>query len=138
MLKRRLTAVLLTMVAISCPSHGISGGGASPDVALDRSAAGSTVELRRGQGLTVTLPGNPTTGYVWELVPGFESILAVQGKPQFTPDSSKLGAGGVYRFSFQADQPGKVHVKMIYRRPFDKESAPAETFEVTVVVGKSD
>jgi len=137
MLKRRLTAILLAMAAISCAAHGISGGGGLTDVALDRSAAGSTVELRQGQGLTITLQGNPTTGYVWELVPGYQSILAVHGKPQFTPAGSKPGAGGVYRFDFQAERPGKVQLKIIYHRTFDKESAPAESFEVTVVVGKS-
>jgi inhibitor of cysteine peptidase len=141
MLMRKIAAILFAMATLSCASPGGSGAGTqSSVVAIDQTAAGSTVELLPGQRLTVTLPGNPTTGFAWEMAPGAGSILASQGEAQCTAASNgasgKLGAGGIYRFDFVALGTGSAPLKFIYRRSFEKDVAPAETFEVTVVVGK--
>jgi len=141
MLMRKVTAILLAMATLSCAAPGGSGAGTQPAaVAIDKNAAGSTVELRPGQRLAVTLPGNPTTGFAWEMVPGDTgSILASQGRVQFTATSpgasTKLGAGGTYRFDFVAVGTGSASLKFIYRRSFEKDVTPAESFEVTVTVG---
>jgi len=141
MLMRKISTILLAMATLSCVAPGRSGAGPQPhQIVIDQNAAGSTVELRPGQKLTVSLPGNPTTGFVWEMVPGAGSILASQGEGQFsaasTGASAKLGAGGIYRFDFVAVDSGNAPLKFIYRRSFEKEVAPAQSFEVTVVVGK--
>jgi len=139
MLKRRINAVLLALTTLSCATPGQSGGGARlPEISLDQGAAGSTVALAPGQRLAVSLQGNPTTGYIWETVPGAESVLARQGDPQFTSASDKLGAGGVYRFIFQAVAPGSAPLKFILHRTFEKETPPAKTFGVNIVVHKPD
>jgi len=135
MLKRNIQIIVLSMAILGCAVPGQSARGSRPEIAIDQRAAGSTVALHQGQRLSVTLSGNPTTGFVWELVPGAESILARQGEARFTPDSDKLGAGGVYRFAFQALAPGKAPLKFIWHRPFEKGAAPARSFEVTIVVG---
>jgi len=136
MLKSRIPAILLAFATLSCASPGQRGAAAQSDVVIDQGAAGSTVALRQGQKLTVSLPTTPTTGFVWQLLPGYEAVLARQGDPQFSADSTKLGAGGVYRFAFLARSPGSVPLKFVYRRSFEKETASAESFEVTVVVEK--
>ena len=140
MLKRRIHAILLAMATLSCASPGqTTGGGARPqEVTIDQGAAGSTVALRQGQRLAVSLQGNPTTGFIWEQVPGAEAILTRQGDPQFTPASASLGAGGVYLFSFRAVAPGSAHLRFILHRTFEKEVPPARSFEVKVVVHKPD
>ena len=143
MLMRKITTILLAMATLSCASPGGSGAGTQPAaVAIDKTAAGSTVELVPGQRLTVTLPGNPTTGFTWEMMPGAGSILASQGEVQFTATSpgasAKLGAGGSYRFNFVAVATGSAPLKFVYRRSFEKDVASAESFEVTVMVGKRD
>ena len=136
MLKRHLPAVLLALATLSCAAPGTSGQAAQPpEITVDQGAAGSTVSLRQGQRLAVFLPGNPTTGFLWELEPGTEPVLVLQGEPHFAPAGTALGSGGVYRFTFQAVRPGSVPVRIIYRRPFEKNAAPARSFEVTVVVG---
>jgi inhibitor of cysteine peptidase len=141
MFMRKITAILLAMATLSCASPGRSGAGTQPStIPIDRNAAGSTVELRPGQRLAVTLAGNPTTGFVWEMTPGAGAILASQGEAQFTAAGSgagdKLGAGGMYRYEFLAVGTGSAPLRFIYRRSFEKEAAPADSFEVTVVVGK--
>ena len=139
MLKRQIRTILLAMATLSCASPGHTGGGAPPrEIAIDQGAAGSTVALRQGQGLAVSLHGTPTTGFIWEQVSGAEAILAPQGEPRFTPSSAKLGAGGAYLFSFRAVAPGSAHLKFILHRPFEKEAPPAGVFEVEIVVDKAE
>ena len=138
MIKRKISAILLAWATLSCacPGGELRGGTLPSEVSVDQDAAGSTVKLHRGQRLLVTLPGNPTTGFVWQLVPGAESVLIPQGEPSFTTASAKLGAGGVYRFSFLALEPGSVPLRFSYQRSFAQEGAPARSFEITVVVDK--
>ena len=135
MLRRRIQTILLAMATFSCATPGQTGGGAHPpEISIGQDAAGSTVALRQGQRLAVTLSANPTTGYIWEQVPGAEAILARQGDAKFTPESAKIGAGGIYRFTYQAVRPGRAPLKFILHRSFEKEAPPAKTFEVNVAV----
>ena len=135
MLGRRMQTILLAMATFSCATPGQTGGGVqAPEISIGQDAAGSTVALRQGQRLAVTLSANPTTGYVWEQLPGAEAVLVRQGDPQFTPESAKTGAGGVYRFTYQAVRPGRTPLKFILHRSFEKEAPPAKTFEVKVAV----
>ena len=132
-----LSAVLLALATLSCAAPGGRNGTRPSVTALDQGASGRRVELSQGERLTVLLKGNPTTGFLWEVLPGSEPVLMQQGAARFTPASSLPGAGGSYLFTFQAQQPGSALLHLVYRRPFAREAAPAGSFEVTVVVGKA-
>jgi predicted secreted protein len=103
-------------------------------VRIGESAAGSTVELRQGQILEVALPGNPTTGFTWQVRPGAESILAQQGEAKFAPQSSAIGSGGTITVRFLAVAKGKVILILDYHRPWEAGVAPLQTYQATVVV----
>jgi predicted secreted protein len=45
-----------------------------------------------------------------------------------------MGAGGQLIFRFVPCEVGSVHLKLVYRRPWEKEIPPTKVFEVTVVV----
>ena len=105
-------------------------------VRITEADAGSAVELHLGQTLEVALPGNPTTGYTWEVVPGAESVLEQQGELAFEAESELLGAGGVMTLSFEANGQGEATLSLIYHRTFEPGVAPLQTFEVTVLVGR--
>ena len=104
-------------------------------VVLTQNAAGSTFTLLPGQIMTVSLQGNGSTGYLWEVEPGIESILVQRGNPQFVPDSDAVGSAGVYTFTFEAVAAGTGSLKLIYHRPWETDVAPLQTFQVAVVVG---
>lgn len=133
-MKGNLQALALAVATLSCVAGGGGGGGGAPSVlAIDQGAAGRTVQLRAGQLLTLSLPGNPTTGFSWELMPGAEPVLALQGEPSYTPVDGLIG-GGSYRFTFLAHRKGRAPLRLIYRRSFEKEQPSPTTFEVTVAV----
>lgn len=136
MMRGNLQALVLAVATLSCVAGGGGGGGrVAPDaVTIDQGAAGSTVHLRQGQELILSLPGNPTTGYRWEELPGAEPVLARLEDPQYTPAGELVGGGGSYRFSFVARQTGRAPLKLDYRRGFEKDRPPAQSFAVTVVV----
>jgi len=133
MMRGNLQALLLGVATLSCVAGG--GGGTEPSpLAIDQGAMGSTVKVRVGQSLVLSLPGNPSTGYTWEQLPGCEPMLSRMGEPLYTPAGNLVGAGGSFRFTFLACQKGQTPLRLVYRRSFEEQTPPAERFEVTVVV----
>jgi len=116
-----------------------SSSGIHADAALTQSDAGSTVSIQKGQTLAVSLHGNGSTGFLWEVEPGSESILEHQPERfQFVPDNTGphlAGSGGTYTRFFKAIAPGTASLKLANRGPGETGVAPMETFEVTIVVG---
>ena len=110
----------------------LPGPGATSLTAKD---AGSTIHVKQGDIVQVSLSGNPTTGYTWEAMPGSGGLVQ-QGEAEFKPDSSALGSGGVMTLRFKATQPGTTDLKLIYHRPFEPNVPPLQSFEVTIVVGQ--
>jgi inhibitor of cysteine peptidase len=134
-MKKRLGIFFLAIFTFSF----LVGCGSSSDttpqtVAINQSSSGSTVSLHQNQIMIVTLPGNGTTGYVWDVVPGSESVLTQQGS-EYVPDSNNAGSGGVYNFTFKAAVPGTATLNLNYHRPFETGVAPLQSFQITVSVG---
>lgn len=113
------------------------GAEPSPAMSLKQLTEANTnglVELRVGDKLEVTLPGNPTTGFQWEVGAGDTAILRPSGEPEFESASGAVGGGGQVTLRFEAVGTGQMELKLIYHRPFEKDAPPDKTFEVTVTV----
>lgn len=95
---------------------------------------GTSVTLTMGDTLEVSLRGNPTTGYIWEVDPLDRTVIQQIGEPTFTADSAARGSGGLVTVRFQAVSPGTTGLNLIYHRPFEKDTAPIKTCRVTVTV----
>jgi inhibitor of cysteine peptidase len=97
--------------------------------------AGREMELKKGQTLVVTLEGNPTTGYSWEVAEPLDGqVLRQVGEPEFKAESEALGAGGEQTLRFEAVNTGKMTLKLVYHRPWEKGVDPLETYSIQVVV----
>ena len=107
---------------------------AAPIQSLTEADAGRSIELRAGDALEVTLPGNASTGFQWEVKSVDTSILKPGGEPEFKASSNALGSSGQFTLRFGAVAPGQTQLQLIYHRPFEKDTPPAQTFEVTVTV----
>ncbi len=125
----RLFACLVVYALLA----GCGAQGADP-VTLTQKDAGTTVHVKQGSVVNITLEGNPTTGYTWEVAPEGSGGLAQQGEPSFKADSSALGSGGMMTLQFKAAQAGTTTLKLIYHRTFEPNVPPLQTFEVTIVV----
>jgi len=96
---------------------------------------GREMQLKKGQPLVVTLEANPTTGYTWEVAePLDEQVLRQAGEPEFKPESDLAGAGGVQILRFEAVNAGQTALKLAYRRSWEKDVEPLNTFSIQVIV----
>ena len=95
---------------------------------------GRSVSIVVGETVSLTLAGNPTTGYTWELVDIDRAMLAPDAEPAFKADSSLTGAGGKFTFRFFALKTGSSVVKLSYRRPWEKDVPPLRRVELTLTV----
>ncbi|MBL7225436.1 MAG: protease inhibitor I42 family protein [Desulfobacteraceae bacterium] len=119
---------IITLLAVSL------GHPVPVSVQLSEEDLGRTVEIGVGDILEVVLKGNPTTGYIWDVVSPDKGILKQVGKTKFKPDTKARGSGGKLIMRFEAAKEGKTSLKLIYHRPFEKDRPPIRTFEVRVTV----
>jgi inhibitor of cysteine peptidase len=104
-------------------------------LALTAADKGSQVEVTVGQQILITLDGNPSTGYSWEVKDLDTSLLEQVGEAEFESSApSLLGSGGTLTLTFKALQTGTTMLTLVYHRPWETEVAPLDTFSVTVVI----
>jgi len=105
---------------------------AGESMKLNENDSRKTFEILVGDELEVILPGNPTTGYVWE-VSSPDSNVLIPGKADFFANDNAIGSGGMEIIKFHAIAAGTSHLKLIFHRPFEQNISPLKTFEVTVI-----
>jgi predicted secreted protein len=100
--------------------------------------AGSTVRLSAGEEVVVRLPSNPSTGYRWSLASEpAQPIVAISATPAYKRDpgaGQRAGAPGTETWRLFAFRPGTQQVSFEYRRSWERDPAPADTFAFTVEV----
>ena len=94
---------------------------------------GSTVSLRDGQSLKITLASNPSTGYSWKIVSIDPALLKQVGEKEYIHESNRKGGGGHTIFRFRGTGKGKLSLKLAYYRGWEKNSPYEKTFTVTIL-----
>ncbi|HCI7130793.1 protease inhibitor I42 family protein [Pseudomonas aeruginosa] len=115
----RLLLPLSIVVLAGC------AGQQKPVVTLEDADDCSPLKLTQGQELVLTLPSNPTTGFRWELRNPAASVLKRLGPEVYSnseEDSGLVGSGGDDR------------LELVYRRPWEKDAEPAESFSCAIQV----
>jgi inhibitor of cysteine peptidase len=113
----------------------LAGCGSAREVRAGGQDNGTQIELEQGQTLAITLDSNPTTGFSWVQDNAQGSDVLVQiGEPEFNSRSNRLGSGGTETLRFRADRPGETTLTLTYRRPWEKDAKPAETYTLEVSV----
>jgi len=101
--------------------------------------SGKTQRLALDSVFTVTLDGNPTTGYLWSDATELNTCLAKSnngGEYEMDPTSNQpVGGGGTYTFKYKVKSAGEAELRLIYSRPWETGQAPAKTFTMKVIAG---
>ena len=102
-------------------------------VELAEDASGREIELALGQQVAIRLPENRTTGFQWDLESSGKPVCvlvndAVEGQ------TGAPGQGATHLWKFRAARPGQGTIALAYRRPWERQAAPAQTFTVRVRV----
>ena len=103
---------------------------------LTEKDSGKTLHLDRGDTFTIQLVSNPTTGYLWQFgtPPYDESVMILRGDKYIRPEEQLCGAPGKRSLSFLAEGSGRTGLRLIYVRPWEKNRAPAQEFNLMVIV----
>jgi predicted secreted protein len=98
----------------------------------------SQIELHVGEKLTFDLPGLGSAGYQWshELV-GSPGVVDVSWS-RITPHEAACGSTGLSsaeRATVRAQAPGQVTLRLVQRRPWERDKEPLShrTARITVV-----
>jgi inhibitor of cysteine peptidase len=98
---------------------------------------GTTVTLKKGNLLEVTLPATLGTGYSWQVTQAGEVLLSLRhqsdGKKR-NGEGPKTGGAENQVFQFDAKSRGTGKLELQYVRPWEKQAPPAKTFSLTVTV----
>ncbi len=133
MFRLSMTLIVISVIILVPPSL-LGGSKVQIPVQLTEKDTCSMVEINVGDILEISLRGNPTTGYTWEVYTFDRAVLKQIGKIEFKADRKARGAGGKFTLRFEATSPGKTLLRLIYRRPFEKDVSPVNTFEATISV----
>lgn len=110
-----LTACTLVAVLGICLLAGCSSSASAVNLADDGYAEAKDSEL------TVTLKGNPTTGYVWNYRINGENVeCTLSDYAQDKANEGMAGAGGTYTFKFKATGATEATVQFTYARAWEK------------------
>src|SRR5579863_1204607 len=103
-------------------------------VNADKSYDGRTINLRIGDGVKLSLEENLTTGYRWEFLSRPEPACVIVMDDYVANANGLAGSGGVHNWDIRAVDKGTCAVGLIYHRAWEKDTAPAQKFALTMVV----
>jgi inhibitor of cysteine peptidase len=103
---------------------------------FDQTNNNGTYSVPLDAEIQLRLPGNPTTGYTWQLAttPGIVVL-----NESYLPDDlsgTRVGSGGTYLWILKAVQPGTQVVSGVYARPWESAVTGNATFTLTLGVGE--
>jgi inhibitor of cysteine peptidase len=120
--------IVFVLIAAACSA-------AKPNpLSLTAADAGKTFELKTSDTFQVSLEGNPTTGYNWYSAQQDPALVEQSGEPEYKADSDRLGSAGMVTLKFKAVATGQTVLHLDYKRIFEPDVSPLQTFEVTLVV----
>ena len=135
-LSQAVYAAILVLATLT--SVGLAGcRGNTSDIQLGADDSGTQITLKKGQTVAITLESNPTTGYSWQAVLQDDGVLVQVGEAEFEENrrgKDVVGAGGVETLRFEAEKSGQTTLELAYRRPWEGDVKPVETFSVQVTV----
>ena len=135
MTRLSLSLAVLALGISVAPHAANASGGACRTVTVSEKQNGASASLPAGGSLVVRLRSNASTGYMWQVTPGSNSVLRLVGKPQYVaPSTALIGAPGQQIFLFDAVADGAATLTLNYARPWEKNVLPAKVFRLTVHV----
>lgn len=110
--------------------------GFTPDFSGDRSVSEKVVRVAPNSLFTVLLPANRTTGYSWALAHSEAKSELTLLHHDYQSAGNLVGGGGEERWSFRAPSAGDLKLNFSYARPWEKNTAPAESLALSIRVQK--
>ena len=132
----KILALTLTLVTLLAALGGCSLLDLGSEPAPVAPAPPAPVELDMtgtvGSPFVVVLPGNPSTGYRWEVEHNPAAIALVSDEYVADDPDGAPGSGGKYRFTFEPQRTGETLMVFRYQRPDDAQPSRMVIYRVEV------
>ncbi len=93
------------------------------------------ISIASGRKFSVTFVSNKTTGYGWQVAGPFDRNVLELKTSAYIPSRANLaGADGNEVWTFKALRPGSCVIHFEYVRPWEKNTPPAESKDITIVI----
>jgi inhibitor of cysteine peptidase len=129
---KRFLGMGMVLLAVGLAFLAGCGGGGTKTYGTSN----TSITASGGEQFIIQLDSNKTTGFQWGISTPLDAKVVKKIKSTYivSSSSSKVGAGGIEQWTFQAVGPGATKIVMAYGRSFEKGQAPAQvvTFNVTV------
>jgi len=131
--------VMISSIALGKPDGGTSKASKGRTINLGIGDNGKTVKATVGDLLLIKLKANPSTGFIWApadqakgsavkfISRKFLSVSKMSAKIRPMP-----GQGGETTFTYRVAGTGKATISLSHKRPWEKKTKPAKTFNVTI------
>jgi predicted secreted protein len=134
-------SVLVLGVGACGSSDDASSDTAAPEgktVKVDPIANAQTQSIRVGDTITAELPGNPSTGYMWEPMLDDDGIIETAGDASFEAGSDDLGSPGAVTIPLKAAKAGYAMVLFKELPPGEPNGTPANISALSFDVGEAE
>ena len=87
--------------------------------------------------MIIALASNASTGFSWSIAEPGPERLELVGEPEYVPPGSTspvVGAPGTQVFTFDAGSEGKDELTLEYKRGFEPDVEPEQTFSIDVEI----
>jgi inhibitor of cysteine peptidase len=134
----RVVKVLVIALSVVLAAGCAAPQGAAPvtgTLRVDASADGTTVYLKQGAELVVSLESNPSTGFDWKVVESLPAQLTLKDDTfESSATPGVVGAGGTHVFTYTAAAFGTGDLDLEYVRSWEKGVPPERAMRITAVV----
>ncbi len=100
---------------------------------LDRTGAGRSLSVARGDTVVVRLDEIPTSGYRWEVAGIDPNVLQLSGDEYIPSARAGIGGGGQRELQFAVVGPGQSELRLIRRRSWEPETEAVEELRATII-----
>jgi len=120
-----IVAVVLILGTVDTTTSGENGGAQYSETTQE-------IQVKVGNGFTIRLEANETTGYTWRGNERFDrSYLELTGSPYLPAQPRRPGSGGEQRYHFKALKAGSTQIEVTYKRSW--EATPSDKTVVFTV-----
>lgn len=104
-------------------------------IVLTEADDGREVDAGLNDVVVVSLPENPTTGYLWAVASETTGTLRLENSDFSAVAGTGVGGGGLRTFSFRAAAAGRAILELVCRRPWETDGSAVARYRLVINAG---